>query len=84
MIPDDSPFHSGERTAQERCGVRDRIEAMGRRMIRDSMSDEHRLFRFPGAERLLHLGVSEHVYLGGGLGDVWSAPQYAREFSGVR
>ena len=40
----DSPFHAGERATQERAGVRERIERGGRRMIRDYMPEEHRLF----------------------------------------
>lgn len=39
-----SPFHEGEQRAQERVGVRERIERMGRGMVRDFMSDEHREF----------------------------------------
>jgi uncharacterized protein len=44
MHDDDSPFHSGELIVQERSGMRQRIERAGRRMIRDFMPDEHRLF----------------------------------------
>jgi predicted pyridoxine 5'-phosphate oxidase superfamily flavin-nucleotide-binding protein len=40
----DSPFHEGERLLQERLGVRDKIETIGSRIIRDFMSDEHRAF----------------------------------------
>ncbi|NBC32377.1 MAG: 2Fe-2S iron-sulfur cluster binding domain-containing protein [Alphaproteobacteria bacterium] len=40
----DSPFHAGERAIQERLGVRERIEAQGRRMIRDHLPDQHRAF----------------------------------------
>jgi predicted pyridoxine 5'-phosphate oxidase superfamily flavin-nucleotide-binding protein len=39
-----SPFHDGERAVQERAGVRDRIERLGGRMIRDFMPEQHRLF----------------------------------------
>ena len=39
-----APFHSGEREIQERLGVRERIEALGRRVIRDHMPDQHRDF----------------------------------------
>jgi ferredoxin-NADP reductase/MOSC domain-containing protein YiiM/predicted pyridoxine 5'-phosphate oxidase superfamily flavin-nucleotide-binding protein len=38
----DSPFHRGEQTIQSRLGVRDRMERLGRRMIRDFMPEEHR------------------------------------------
>jgi uncharacterized protein len=38
----ESPFHEGEKLAQERAGVGDKLEGPGRRMIRDHMPDEHR------------------------------------------
>lgn len=38
----ESPFHAGERAVQERLGVRERIERIGRRVIRDFMPDQHR------------------------------------------
>lgn len=41
---DGSPFHEGEQAAQRRVGVRDRIEAVGRRVIRGIMPDQHRAF----------------------------------------
>lgn len=37
-----SPFHYGEHEAQARVGVREKMEAVGRRMIRDHMPDDHR------------------------------------------
>ena len=40
----DSPFHRGEREIQERLGVRERIEDIGRRFIREHLPDEHREF----------------------------------------
>jgi uncharacterized protein len=40
----DSPFHLGERRLQESAGVRERIESIGRRVIRNYMPDEHRAF----------------------------------------
>ncbi len=43
-MSDDSPFHRGERTIQTRLGVRDRIDAVGRRFIRKYMPDQHRTF----------------------------------------
>lgn len=39
-----SPFHSGEREAQQRAGMRDKIEAIGRRVVRNVMPDQHREF----------------------------------------
>lgn len=41
-----SPFHAGERHWQEAIGQRDAVEAMGRRMIRDHMPQQHQAF-FP-------------------------------------
>jgi uncharacterized protein len=39
-----SPFHPGERDIQTRLGVRDKIEDMGQRYIRDFLPDQHREF----------------------------------------
>jgi ferredoxin-NADP reductase/predicted pyridoxine 5'-phosphate oxidase superfamily flavin-nucleotide-binding protein len=39
-----SPFHRGEREIQERLGVRERLEDMGRQFIRDHLPDQHRQF----------------------------------------
>ncbi len=43
MPRDDSPFHAGERALQTRTGVRDRMEQIGRKVIRDFMPDQHRV-----------------------------------------
>ncbi|WER47870.1 pyridoxamine 5'-phosphate oxidase family protein [Cupriavidus sp. WKF15] len=40
----DSPFHAGELAAQERAGVRERMDAAGWRMIRAEMPEQHRTF----------------------------------------
>ncbi len=39
-----SPFHVGEQAVQERIGVRERIERMGQRMMRDSLPPDYREF----------------------------------------
>src|SRR6185295_17055635 len=39
-----SPFHPGETAIQERVGVRARIQALGRRVVRDYMPEQHRNF----------------------------------------
>ena len=39
-----SPFHPGEQQVQERLGVRERMEAAGRRVLRNAMPDQHRDF----------------------------------------
>lgn len=39
-----SPYHEGEQKLQARLGVREEIEKIGRRAIRDFMPDEHREF----------------------------------------
>jgi predicted pyridoxine 5'-phosphate oxidase superfamily flavin-nucleotide-binding protein len=36
-----SPFHAGEMAMQEHAGVRERVEVMGRRMVRDHMPEQH-------------------------------------------
>ncbi|NET50211.1 MAG: flavin-nucleotide-binding protein, partial [Merismopedia sp. SIO2A8] len=41
---EESPFHPGERAIQERLGGRDRMEALGRRMIRAFLPEQHRQF----------------------------------------
>lgn len=41
-----SPFHQGEMAVQERVGVREKIEAQGRRAVRRYLTPEHREF-FP-------------------------------------
>src|ERR1700730_6053912 len=40
----ESPFHAGELAAQERAGVRERMNVDARRGIRDYMPEQHRLF----------------------------------------
>ncbi len=37
-----SPFHPGEHALQQRAGVRERLEDIGRKVIRDHMPDQHR------------------------------------------
>ncbi|MEO1590952.1 MAG: pyridoxamine 5'-phosphate oxidase family protein [Cyanobacteria bacterium J06632_22] len=39
-----SPFHPGEQAIQTKLGSRDRMEALGRRMIRDFLPEQHRQF----------------------------------------
>jgi len=39
-----SPFHRGEHEIQSRKGVRDQVEEIGQRFIRDYLPDEHREF----------------------------------------
>jgi uncharacterized protein len=41
-----SPFHPGELAVQERVGVKDKIDAQGRRAVRRYLTDQHREF-FP-------------------------------------
>lgn len=39
-----SPWHAGERQLQEKVGVAERMEALGQKMIRDHMPEQHREF----------------------------------------
>lgn len=39
-----SPFHPGEQAIQARLGVRDKLEEIGRRVVRPFMPDQHRAF----------------------------------------
>ncbi len=41
---DASPFHEGEVAVQRRAGAKDKIESIGRALIRDHMPDQHREF----------------------------------------
>jgi predicted pyridoxine 5'-phosphate oxidase superfamily flavin-nucleotide-binding protein len=60
-----SPFHPGERQVQERLGVRERMEAAGRRVMRNVMPDQHRSF-FAGLPFLV-LGTVD------GTGQPWAS-----------
>ena len=40
--PHPTPFHRGEQAVQERVGVREQLEGIGKRMIRTYMPDQHR------------------------------------------
>lgn len=44
MSDQKSPFHRGEQEIQSRLGIRDKLEQLGRRMIRDHMTEEHQAF----------------------------------------
>ena len=44
LPPANSPFHEGEQDIQQRLGVRDQIEGVGQRFIRDHLPDQHREF----------------------------------------
>ena len=41
---DESPFHPGEQAVQLKLGARDRMEAVGRKMIRQFLPEQHRQF----------------------------------------
>jgi hypothetical protein len=47
MSGNNSPFHRGERAIQSRLGIRDKMEQLGHRMIRDHMPEQHRAFFSP-------------------------------------
>ncbi|MFT7289105.1 MAG: ferredoxin-NADP reductase [Halieaceae bacterium] len=40
----ESPFHAGEQAIQQRLGVQERAEDLGRRVIRDYLPEQHREF----------------------------------------
>ncbi|NEQ43752.1 MAG: flavin-nucleotide-binding protein [Leptolyngbya sp. SIOISBB] len=42
--PAESPFHPGEQAIQTKLGGRDRMETLGRRMIRDFLPEQHQQF----------------------------------------
>lgn len=39
-----SPWHAGERVLQDQAGVAERMEELGRRVLRDHLIDQHRAF----------------------------------------
>lgn len=41
---EESPFHLGEKSVQEKLGARDRMEKVGRKMIRQFLPEQHRQF----------------------------------------
>ncbi|TFW38342.1 pyridoxamine 5'-phosphate oxidase family protein, partial [Pseudomonas fluorescens] len=41
---DRSPWHAGEKQLQAHVGVAERMEVLGRRVIRSEMPDQHRSF----------------------------------------
>jgi uncharacterized protein len=41
---DDSPWHAGELALQKAVGVEERMEVIGRRVLRDHLIDQHRTF----------------------------------------
>ncbi|WP_374729897.1 pyridoxamine 5'-phosphate oxidase family protein, partial [Caballeronia terrestris] len=59
-----SPWHSGELEMQRSLGVADKMDEVGRRIIRDFMPDQHRAF----------FAQLPFVVLGAvdGKGDVWA------------
>ena len=67
---DPSPFHPGERAIQNRLGVADRAEMLGRRMIRDHLTAQHREF-FAGLPFVL-LGAIDDC------GQPWASPVFGR------
>ena len=59
MAETGSPFHRGEQAIQARLGVRDRIEAQGRRMIGDHLTEQHQAF-FAQLPLLIAGSVDDH------------------------
>lgn len=62
--PSPSPWHQGEKRLQQSVGVADRMEAFGRRVIRDYMPEQHRAFY--GQLPFIVAGVVDEA------GDVWA------------
>lgn len=60
-----SPFHEGELTLQRQAGAAERMDALGRRVVRHHMPDQHRAF-FEQLPFLL-VGAVDHE------GDVWAS-----------
>ena len=60
-----SPWHAGEREAQRRAGVADRLEETGPRVVRPAMPDQHR--EFFAQLRYVFIGSSDRQ------GRVWAS-----------
>ncbi|WP_067339324.1 pyridoxamine 5'-phosphate oxidase family protein [Stappia indica] len=60
-----SPFHEGELTLQRQAGAAERMDALGRRVVRRYMPDQHRAF-FEQLPFLL-VGTVDHA------GDAWAS-----------
>ena len=60
-----SPWHEGERRIQQRVGVADRMEVFGRKVIRDFLPEQHRVFY--GQLPLLLVGAVDAA------GDPWAS-----------
>jgi predicted pyridoxine 5'-phosphate oxidase superfamily flavin-nucleotide-binding protein len=60
-----APFHAGERELQDRAGVKERMDSVGRIVIRDHMLDQHR--EFFGQLQTLLLGIQD------ALGQPWAS-----------
>jgi predicted pyridoxine 5'-phosphate oxidase superfamily flavin-nucleotide-binding protein len=63
-----SPFHLGERSIQSRLGVRDKIESIGARVIRDHMPPHHRALY--GQLPMLLIGALDDA------GSPWASPVF--------
>lgn len=64
IAPSASPWHEGERRLQRQAGVAERMDAVGRKVIRDHLIDQHRLF-YPQLPFVV-LGAVDPV------GDAWA------------
>lgn len=67
---DASPFHPGERAIQTRLGVAERAEMIGRRVIRDHLTQQHR--EFFAALPFVFLGAIDD------RGRPWASPMFGR------
>ena len=63
-IDPSSPWHAGERVLQHQAGVAERMEELGRRVLRDYLIDQHRAF-YPQLPFIV-LGTVD------GEGDAWA------------
>ncbi len=67
---DTSPFHAGERAIQTRVGVAERADTLGRRVIRDHLTQQHREF-FADLPFVFLGAIDER-------GRPWAAPVFGR------
>lgn len=68
--PKPSPYHAGERRIQQSLGVAEHMDALGRRIVRDHLIDQHRAF-YPQLP-FVALGAVDAA------GDVWATLRAGR------
>lgn len=69
-VPDDTPWHAGELALQQSAGVAEQMDGVGRRVLHDYLTEQHRLF-YPLLPFVAVGAVDKH-------GDVWATLKTGR------